>query len=201
MVKRITFCTFIVVLAMASPSVGQPSELVGTVALQRADRLPSEVLLTEIVAWLASNFHLQVTYDLPRIEFVPQTEMAVRRYRSLLLARPDSAMASSERMAQPEQMPQVVAFYNPQNKTIYLPDEWTAREANDLSVLVHEMVHHLQREAGINYKCPAEREKLAYEAQDKWLARFGRTLENEFEIDGLTRLVRTSCLLNMNVSP
>jgi len=35
------------------------------------------------------------------------------------------------------------------------------------------------RQAGAAYHCPAEREKLAYEAQDKWLHLFGRNLEAE----------------------
>jgi hypothetical protein len=35
------------------------------------------------------------------------------------------------------------------------------------------------RQAGAAYQCPAEREKLAYEAQDKWLGLFGRNLEAE----------------------
>jgi hypothetical protein len=30
------------------------------------------------------------------------------------------------------------------------------------------------RQAGAACQCPAEREKLAYEAQDKWLGLFGR---------------------------
>ena len=197
MVKRIAFCALIVVLAMACPSVGQSSEVVGTAGPQRVDHLPTQVLLTEIVAWLSSNFHLQAVYDLPRIEFVPQMKMAALRYRRLLSARTDGAMAPSERMIQPERMRQILAFYNEQNRTIYLPDEWTGRTPKELSVLVHEMVHHLQHETGTKYECAAERERLAYEAQDKWLARFGRSLESEFEINGLTLLVRTSCVLDM----
>ena len=58
------------------------------------------------------------------------------------------------------------------------------------------MVHHLQNyQAGTTYECPAEREKLAYEAQDNWLRLFGRNLEAEFEINGLALLVSTSCAM------
>jgi hypothetical protein len=41
------------------------------------------------------------------------------------------------------------------------------------------------RQAGTACECPAEREKLAYEAQDHWLHLFGHNLEAEFEVDGL----------------
>ena len=53
------------------------------------------------------------------------------------------------------------------------------------------------RQAGAACECPAERERLAYEAQDKWLQLFGRNLEAEFEINGLALLVSTSCAMAM----
>ena len=55
------------------------------------------------------------------------------------------------------------------------------------------------RQAGAAYECPAEREKLTYEAQDKWLHLFGRNLEQEFEINGLALLVSTSCAMAMGL--
>jgi Mlc titration factor MtfA (ptsG expression regulator) len=62
-----------------------------------------------------------------------------------------------------------------------------------VSVLVHEMVHHLQNMAGTTYGCPAAREKLAYAAQQKWLAQAGQDFFEAFETDPMTLLVRTSC--------
>ena len=55
------------------------------------------------------------------------------------------------------------------------------------------------RQAGTAYECPAEREKLAYEAQENWLRLFGRNLEAEFEVDGLALLVSTSCAMEMGL--
>jgi hypothetical protein len=46
------------------------------------------------------------------------------------------------------------------------------------------------RQAGAACECPAEREKLAYKAQDKWLGLFGRNLEAEFKINGLASWFR-----------
>ena len=51
------------------------------------------------------------------------------------------------------------------------------------------------RQAGTAYECPAEREKLACEAQGKWLHLFGRNLEAGFEINGVALLVSTSCAM------
>jgi hypothetical protein len=55
------------------------------------------------------------------------------------------------------------------------------------------MVHHLQTLGGLKYECPREREKLAYAAQDRWLALFGSNLMGEFQIDPMTILIQSSC--------
>ena len=55
------------------------------------------------------------------------------------------------------------------------------------------MVHHLQNKSGLKYACVGEREKLAYEAQEKWLSLFGQSLEKEFEIDAFTLKMSTTC--------
>ena len=66
-------------------------------------------------------------------------------------------------------------------------------ETAEVSVLVHEVVHHLQTSAKLTYECPAARERLAYAAQEKWLGLFGRSLESDFEIDAFTLKVSTMC--------
>ena len=91
-------------------------------------------------------------------------------------------------------MARVEAFYDDKTRTIFLPKGWTGRSPAELSVLVHEMVHHVQNVAGLTYACPEEREKIAYAAQRQWLALFGRDLMREFKIDPMTLLVRTNCM-------
>ena len=86
------------------------------------------------------------------------------------------------------------AIYADATQTIYLPERWTGTTAAELSVLVHEMVHHLQNVGQLKYSCPQAREVVAFAAQERWLSLSGRTLESEFGIDKLTLLVRTNCL-------
>ena len=88
----------------------------------------------------------------------------------------------------------VASLYNNMTKTIYLTPQWTGRTPAELSVLVHEMVHHLQNVSGKRYACPQEREKLAYQAQEKWLSMFGRSLSSEFELDRFSLLLATVCM-------
>lgn len=154
-----------------------------------------EPLLTAIVLWLSANFNLPATFNYPRVEFVPSIQMATLRYKGLLSARTREAMALAEQPIHAEQVRQVVAVYNDHDKTIYLPNGWTGRTPAELSMLVHEMVHHLQNAAGLKYECPQAREKLAYEAQSKWLDLFSLNLENELDIDPLALIVSTQCLI------
>jgi hypothetical protein len=56
------------------------------------------------------------------------------------------------------------------------------------------MVHHLQNLRGAKFGCPEEREQLAYQAQDRWLAVFGKSLSDEFDLDPMTLFAKTLCL-------
>ena len=87
-----------------------------------------------------------------------------------------------------------LAVYIDGPEIIYLIEGWTGRTPADLSVLVHEMVHHFQYKLGFKHECPQDREKLAYAAQDRWLHLFGHSLESDFELDGFPVLVKTYCL-------
>jgi hypothetical protein len=158
-----------------------------------------EALLTAIVVWLSANYPLPATFSPPRVELVPSSQMANLRYKGLSSSRVVEISSVETREASVEQMRDTVTVYNDQTKIIYLSDKWIGRTPAELSVLVHEMVHHLQYEAGTKYECAAEREKLAYEAQEKWLNLFGRNLEGEFNINGLALLVSTSCAMAMGL--
>ena len=129
-------------------------------------------VLTAIVTWLSFNFALPAIYDQPRIEFVS----------------PGAIQAARHGASRAE------AYYDDATRTIYLANVWSGKSPAEVSVLVHEMVHHVQNEAGLKYACPQEREKLAYDAQREWLALFGRNLMKEFKLDPMTLLVRTNCM-------
>jgi hypothetical protein len=152
-----------------------------------------ESLLTTIVLWLSFILGMPPSFDHPSVEFVPPAKMAEVRFSRLSALRPDRPAAEAGRLAPPEAGQDVHAIYDDMTRTIYLPTDWSAARPADLSVLVHEMVHHLQRAAGQTFTCAQEREQDAYKAQREWLALFGRTMEQEFGIDGMTLLVRTRC--------
>ena len=131
----------------------------------RSSAHPELALLAAISIWISTSVDLPRIADPPFIEFRLPTG----------------------------QRPEVVALYQDELRTIFLPEEWSGRAPAELSVLVHEMVHHIQNLAGLKYACPEAREKQAFDAQERFLALFGTDLNAEFEIDPFTLLVRTNC--------
>jgi hypothetical protein len=136
-----------------------------------------EALLTAIVLWLSINFPLPANLNHPGIKFVSAAEMVAVR----------TDVSASEISSD------IVALYSNESKTIYLMDGWTGKTPAELSILVHEMAHHLQNVGQLKFACPEEREELAYKAQDRWLHLFGRDLEHDFQMDPFTILVKSKC--------
>lgn len=60
-------------------------------------------------------------------------------------------------------------YYDPDSAEILLVAPWSLHDAHDVSVLLHELVHHRQQVAG-HWYCPGAQELPAYRLQDKWLA-------------------------------
>jgi len=65
------------------------------------------------------------------------------------------------------------AFYSKGEHIIYLADSWNKDDLADRSILVHELVHHLQIENQIQFACWGRYEAQAYELQIKWLSTQG----------------------------
>jgi predicted transglutaminase-like cysteine proteinase len=143
-------------------------------------------LLTAIATWLSFNLGLPAIYENPQVRFLPQEEIAAMHLANLAPERWNYTAADGSR-------DKVVSAYSTLSRTILLQDTWIGKNPAELSILVHEMVHHLQTVGGRKYECAATREKAAYEAQALALAQFGRTLKEEFGIDEMTLLARTTC--------
>jgi hypothetical protein len=139
------------------------------------ERHDAPLMIDTIALWLLVNFGLPVSAQAPALVGVSAAELVAMRYG------PDNAAPAGD----------VIAVYD--EGTIFLAHGWTGRTAAELSILVHEMVHHLQSSAEMRFACPGEREVLAYRAQDAWLGLFGESLESAFGIDPAMIVVGTAC--------
>ena len=67
----------------------------------------------------------------------------------------------------------VESLYSETDHTVYLPDSWRADNLRDRSILLHELVHHLQYLNKVKADCPSEYEWQAIDLQLKWLGEQG----------------------------
>ena len=158
---------------------------VGRPPAARPDSDPA--LMEAILTWLSEQFALPRIDAFPQIVMASPAQITTFRFTGRL---PEHQKGS----AAPSGQSEIVAAYDAHSETIYLPSGWTGRSAAELSVLVHELVHHLQHVGALRYECPQAAEEPAYAAQESWLRLFGRSLESEFRIDPFTRLVNTRCM-------
>lgn len=146
-----------------------------------------DALLKVITTWLSINYGLPNVQDHPQVQFVDRPQL-FDVYVSRLSEDEISSLRGNGEMGF-----DLIAVYDDLSRTIYLPANWTASSPADVSVLVHEMVHHLQRFDEEAFPCAEAREKPAYEAQADWLELSGTTLEQEFELDQMSLLFTTKC--------
>jgi hypothetical protein len=64
---------------------------------------------------------------------------------------------------------QRAAFYSKSEHLMYLAESWNKDDLVDRSILVHELVHHLQMANHIQLACWGRYEAQAYELQIQWL--------------------------------
>jgi hypothetical protein len=143
---------------------------------------PGGRLLEALAIWVGAKLGQPVPASLPRLVFKPPDQVAVLRFRQY-----------PSEIVQQQAQPTIISIYDSREHIIYLRDSWSGATAADLSVLVHELVHHFQEVHQAKFECDAAREAKAFELQEKWLRLFGESLEEDFQIDPFTVLVRTSC--------
>ena len=151
---------------------------------------PLDGLLQEILAWIPANFDLPAGKPPPAIKFLSQEQLAAIRYDRVAAGQDRESAPTSTSLGQERN---VVALYDDNSETVILPVGWTGTTPAEQSVLVHEIVHHLQKIPRLKFDCPMAREKMAYLAQDQWLERFGTNIEKEFELDKFTLLISSAC--------
>lgn len=157
-----------------------------------ACRLDS-ALLQALAAWVSAELDLPQMVDLPEVKLVSPSELVLIRLGRARSRQTSASSAGETGPATLHHQHEIAALYEDATHTIYLLEGWSGATPAELSILVHEMAHHVQNLAGLRYECAEAREKPAYMAQAQWLAFFGQTLEGEFSTDPMTLLVRTVC--------
>lgn len=141
MIARLA-CTITILLGLAGCFSGRLSlteeDALQDYAVQASPRL---------AAWIVQNSDLAPMREVPKVkivtpEYINKLGGAVRRGA------------------------QVYGAYVCGSRTVYLRTDFRPGHAD--SILLHELVHHLQCEQSIRHECPQKREYLAYKLQSKF---------------------------------
>lgn len=114
-------------------------------------------LVAVLDAWLDARSGYPARATPPRVEIVDRQAAALRP-------------GTAARMGQTTR-----GLYDPDSATITLVAPWSPDDARDVSVLLHELVHHRQHGAR-HWYCPGQQEPDAYRLQADWLAERGLTI-------------------------
>ena len=189
-------CTVILTLSLTGSVAAQRVEL--TSLPQATNRVASgnvdnlDTTLVRLVAdWISNVFGLPELKTLPVIRRFPDGKSAFLSSAAIASDRfPDTAVINYQRSRH-----EMLAHYDDATKTIYLPDGWTGSTPGEMSVLVHATAHHFQNVSGrANYDCAEERKALPYEAQERWLGLYDRSLLKDFSIEPATLMLITQCM-------
>ena len=81
---------------------------------------------------------------------------------------------------------------------VFLLSSWDKNSVKDQSILLHELVHVLQDETGIDYSCNGDRERLAYYIQEKWLLEVHGWSQQQFYSEVIHPLVMVAAMTCRN---
>lgn len=131
----------------------------------------------DIPAPLIEELHLWIdaASDLPRAP----------KAAKIVFVDPDAVTEPSKMASVIGNVPR--GLYAPSTGEITLVRPWSARDPQDISVLLHELVHH--RQNGKHYYCEAAKEHTAYMLQSEWLSEWGLVLD----VNWVAVILASSC--------
>jgi len=120
-----------------------------------------------LTAWIVRQTGWTVC-DAPPVHFIPYAELV----RNFTGGKPTAS--------------RIEALYSDRDHSIYLPDSWRADALRDRSILLHELVHHLQYLNKVKATCSSEYELQAVKLQVTWLREQG--VEDPLNLLGINEL-------------
>lgn len=143
-----------------------------------------KTLMTALMVWASAQTGLPVPDTHPTVVMADSCEIE-REYRG----DPNWACTGDGM--------RITAIYNQETRTMTLPDTWSPDSLYDVSILLHELVHHMQAEQGLTngkVECPGrDIERPAYEAQLAFIEATGLPGFQTLGINGLAYNMLTNC--------
>lgn len=164
-------------LSFAEAHSASPGESCLTNSALNLESVPqTQPVMMELLDWVAARTG-QHGLEMPPICYVTHPQLARLRDEGGDGAGPFETIALYQR-----DPPWIYVSY------VFHPDNPVSQ-----SVIVHELVHHAQAEAGKRFACPQMAEREAYELQNEWLNQFGLDVQSALRINDLGYFLLTNC--------
>jgi hypothetical protein len=149
-----------------------------------------EGLVLSLMLWIASvtGYHIQ---SIPEIIYVSHMELIYKLYNCEKITGENEYWCTAPRKGH-----SVFALYNNETKTIHLRNDLSSEYSKIAynSILLHELVHHMQYDNKSEFRCRGKKEGEAYDLQNQWLIEQGeRGVEKTLNLNGLFLLMVTTC--------
>ncbi len=130
-------------------------------------------ILTALLIWIGANTYFNTNHDVPQVIFLPQGQLNQMYYKDL-----------------PHDGNTLHGLYHTETDTIYLPDTWDRRDPWAMGVLLHEVLHYLQDQNKMEFKCTNEMERDVWPIQQQYLKKVHNF---DWDYDELWYMVISTC--------
>jgi hypothetical protein len=146
----------LLVLAMVLSPVSRAGERSLSPAAGEAAKIV-QAMMSELITWIAVKTGMRPCVP-PALRYATSEEIADRWYG-------DDVSGG--------QIIKVRALYEYPSATVYVSRDFDWSNLLDRSILLHELVHHVQHRNAVKFQCHAAAEPQAYELQATWLEEQG----------------------------
>ena len=133
-------------------------------------------LITILLMWIGQSTMYNVDIPHPNVVMMPPQELNEQYLKSSL--------------AKTNHVEELWAYYNTQNQTIYLRADFRQYDPWHRSILLHELLHHVQYYNKVLYQCINQMEEQAWPLQKKYLKEFHNI---DWNYDELWYLLISTC--------
>ena len=145
-------------------------------------------VLAVLMLWISQSMGVVMPTEFPVLEYATSQEM------TCLMAGQDPedcdiVLAVDE--------PRILALYNPASRVLTLEKGRDYTTPASISIIVHELTHHIQTVYRLSYSCLEKLEQVAYDMQIKWLEARGfdayALLEKDLKLNRMAIFFITVC--------
>jgi hypothetical protein len=151
-----------------------------------------EGLVLSLMLWIASvtGYHIQ---SIPEIMYISHMELVYELYDCEKITDDNEYWCNAPRKSH-----NIFGIYNHETKKIHLRNDLHFHHSKTVynSILLHELVHHMQYDNKSKFQCRGKREEEAYDLQNQWLIEQGEMgVVETLNLNGLFLMMISTCYL------